>query len=577
MPFLPKFSSADLRRLLDANPSTNAMARSPGNIEKLDTMLRDIEDDKYAIQTEIYSLQARIHAHEQRLRNIEDVDARRVRWHRSALSEFPAEVLRLIFEELCLQNSFASWSQLYALRLCRVCSSWRAIVLRDGLCWSTFHISAPPVLKDMSNATQEASLYRLTTHFLTHSGSFPLDIHISCEMLPSETMMALLRETHRWRDVYLRGSHEIFSKPAVQTNHLQSFPLLQSLTIREGSDGVRTLLEQFNNFTGVPSGVLRNLTFSNRISTHICRAFSSHWPHITSLTLHYSSPEEIIRAVRACEDALESLHLFDIVSSDQDAEPAAVTLPALRTLTVNLGFGSHQLKTKDLPHLLSPLTLPALTCLKLYAGEGEAAIENEWPAEVVEQFFQRSSFPLQHLVLSELGIKDVQLLSLLELLSETLQTLNIVETTANTPGYTPNMFSQQIEPRSSVAPASQITQTLTTTFLQALNPNRRTSSNFLQELMDFHITRRSGLAFDRRTFVETVVSRLAESLPLDGIAPLRRVSLTISTPDHLRSDGRPLKQHRSLSYNREMYEQLAGDVRVFIADEDPEQRYEKTI
>ncbi|KAE9397550.1 hypothetical protein BT96DRAFT_1020704 [Gymnopus androsaceus JB14] len=161
MPFAPNFCSNELDSLTSDGPTPK--------VHELDALLHKVEIDKAGILSEISILENTVSDYKRRVQKLEDVYARKIRFHRSALSRFPKEILTIIFEELCIENSFASEETIYAMTLCRVCKLWKQIVENHGQCWSTFHIRGSCYYRKMKDEKERAKLQRLTKIFLAHA------------------------------------------------------------------------------------------------------------------------------------------------------------------------------------------------------------------------------------------------------------------------------------------------------------------------------------------------------------------------------------------------------------------------
>ncbi|KAJ3790140.1 hypothetical protein GGU10DRAFT_421652 [Lentinula aff. detonsa] len=564
-------------------PNAHWTVRGPADTQKLDGMLQTVKGYKDSILAELSALEEKKAIYQRRLLTVQDRE-RRIRFHQSTFSTVPEEVLTLIFEEICLENSFKERKRTYAIVLCGVCRVWRRIVSSRGKCWSTFHVCGTTFYKKMREQKQRDNLRNLTKMFLgyavTSTRKLPLSLHIECTTIPSSTMSLLLKEVSRWEVVKLVGTHDDFNS---LDSRMTIFPILRSLTICNSSDRpLEDLVQQFDNFSSIPIGVLRNLCLWQRLLRR--DSLTGHWDHLTRLELHDTSSENIIDTLRGCGSVLQTVTLTNIAASQRGGiiSSSTVTLVALRELTISLGSTRDDLRSRDLAQcLLNRLTLPGLTSLKVSANGQETLYDNHWVApDVVEDFFCRSNFPLQELSLSELGISDTQLKSLLDHINQTLKVLSITETTSGTPGSRHSRSLGASLSMSSIASTSssslecEVVETLSTVFLQELNPDRPSSSGFLPVLTELNLTRNSGLKFDRRAFLDVVCSRSPDILRLGGkagVVPLEKISLRIGIP---RRSSEATREHAIDPFDFAVYGALKRDLRVCINDNDPEGKYE---
>ncbi|KAJ3710256.1 hypothetical protein DFJ43DRAFT_1162233 [Lentinula guzmanii] len=263
-------------------------------------------------------------------------------------------------------------------------------------------------------------------------------------------MSLLLKEVSRWEVVKLVGTHDDFNS---LDSRMTIFPILRSSRYATPpTDRLKISCSNSTTFSSIPIGVLRNLCLWQRLLRR--DSLTGHWDHLTRLELHDTSSENIIDTLR--------------VSPQQIDTPGLTSLKVLPT---------------DKKHYM--IIMGCARC------RGEFLLQVEFPASGIVSL---RAWYLGHAAQKLAGPHQ-----------QTLKVLSITETTSGTPGSHTRSLGASLS-MSSVASTSssslecEVVETLSTVFLQELNPDRPSSSSFLPVLTELNLTRNSGLKFDRRAF-----------------------------------------------------------------------------
>ncbi|KAK0220813.1 hypothetical protein EDD85DRAFT_1028674 [Armillaria nabsnona] len=319
------------------------------------------------------------------------------------INRLPYDCLSEIFIHACESRPYAAdnylnWPRhMIALRLARVCSHWRQVLLSNTGLWSKLEfIHEPPY----TQATIDC-LHLYLANSGNHSLTFVIqdsDIQDPKYVVPdsrqSEFMRVLCTEAHRWKRATFSTKAPFF--PASPGAVAPSLPRLERLTLCY-REKVRRQRRDF--FMNAPA------LHSVEVQLHKAKKnnFSLPWEHISDLTLLYhSSISRAIHILPSC-NKLQKLEFSDPLMDFTGPRPAPTVLNGVESLTIAATACSNIFPLFRFPDVAS------LTLLK-------GIYRRVYPGKDLLSFLSLSRAPqLQYLIFDNTHITDDHVLKILAL------------------------------------------------------------------------------------------------------------------------------------------------------------------
>ncbi|KAJ8095165.1 hypothetical protein PM082_010387 [Marasmius tenuissimus] len=402
-----------------ANLFRNTVTSSDRQI--VSQFLRDTEREIRECDTEMNKLRTTMHALENRRKGLKSA-VERCRSLLSPVRRLPAEVLVDIFSFACPFNRIRPSSPPSTLCLSMVCGQWRTVVLSTSRLWSSIDI---PFIEWRDRLP---TLERLVQLFMERSAIYPLHLRLDFDqvglaanvgMRISSILAVLAGNCERWKDVLLSNSSDnsiyldLFSRGA------WAFPQLKRVDINGVSTpGPYPLLLKL--FKDSPSLHALSLTGFGILDNHNDR-FDLPWNQIKLLRIGLASAPQATSFLARFPN-LEKLFLH-VRGGGSHVHHTSQTIKYL-SVTESNSLG------RAVSITLSYLSLPKLISLSIIGGRRASTIGRE---EVITDFLARSGCSLASLNLTEIALRDLQVIALLEIIP-TLKSLEIVERRDVSPG-----------------------------------------------------------------------------------------------------------------------------------------------
>ncbi|KAG7091894.1 hypothetical protein E1B28_008295 [Marasmius oreades] len=385
----------------------------------INSLLSDAQHELKSYEHEIHRLKATVMA----LESKRDWLKRSITRYRSLLAPIrtlPPEILTNIFALCCEENTLDIERASPVVILSMVCAQWREIVVSTPRLWSSLCID----FQHWDVVADRVALERMTRLFLKRSKKSPLKLVLQLpesknrDFHTASTLDALVDTANRWRDVTLFSPWNVGpSRPILQGLRGQ-LPNLSSLHLNgTGPDDVK-----FDFFSSCPS--LHSLRIQPGDDPYGPEYPTPRlilpWEQITSLKMYNSFAPSALSLLSQCSN-VEYLEL-SLVGGGPNYS-ADIVSDALRCLTIEAR------EQDDVSCIFQSSTLRNLSVIDISGDIAEPTRDwISWDGGPLTDFIRRSSCTITSFRLKWVPIKDVQLISLLELMPA-LRSLRIEEYT----------------------------------------------------------------------------------------------------------------------------------------------------
>lgn len=399
------------------------------------------EKQALLIQANIEDLEKELALQESRTSKIRESIFR----YKSALApirRLPLETLTTIFT-LCLpEGNFVFPSTQYAPLLpSSVCYAWREVMLSTPSLWASLDVTI-----DLATTEERAlRLLELTETWIARSGTYPLSFAFDVDILPGKyshiigqpaarILATFFKHIRRWQNVKL--NIEVIDLPIPAPHFSVDEGLvahtLESIEIASPGPLCRILVTPLNRIMATASR-LRHfmLSIDDALELHNMLALRPPLPQLTDISIKGFESAACIFDLLQSSSRLKTLYI-DVENHFQEADLSA--LPH----TTHKSLQSLHIKTDtDVWGFLDLVTLPSLQQLTLdfdpayyhmthaYDGDRVSHPGMLWSQTTFVAFLVRSSCSLDTLSLQRMGLQESDLLGCLEVISPSLQNLNL--------------------------------------------------------------------------------------------------------------------------------------------------------
>ncbi|RDB14639.1 hypothetical protein Hypma_016516 [Hypsizygus marmoreus] len=259
----------------------------------------------------------------------------------SHIQSLPPEILGEIFIH-CLPSGY-TYPHVNIrdapMLLCQVCGYWREVALSMAVLWSSFTC-------DLGSETKPSHtlLFEL---WVERSRAHPLSLAFIPDEHAGPTRKALIANVHRWHDIRVVLDAEL-GKMLLGIRGEEA-PELESLDVRvrSGRWNVDRLFSHWNSFPN-----LHRIAFED--DDYIPPSLvNMSWPRLTHIKLTCISASDYITLLSHMPSVEHVFMRIITASPDSLTSGTAVTLPYLRSLTIQLDESGRGLDNLTLPSLVS--------------------------------------------------------------------------------------------------------------------------------------------------------------------------------------------------------------------------------
>ncbi|KAJ8095170.1 hypothetical protein PM082_010392 [Marasmius tenuissimus] len=420
-PFRRTSSSVTARPALPDVQNLFRNTVTPSDRPIISQFLLDTETELKECQAEINRLKTSIHLLENKKLNLKDC-LEKCRSLLSPIHRLPTETLTHIFAYACEDSTLQPSSLPVTMLLTTICGRWRDVVLSTPRLWSSLKINFVPWKKKADH------LVRLTTSFIEHSKTSPLDIAVTfpidsngSDEWISSVVEVLSRGCARWRSLSLSLPNNItLPNDLFQNVRGQALPLLQYLQINNrNTSGVASNLDVLAGVFDVCTS-LRTLDIERKTAFVSVIGLPCH--QITRLNLYRAWSSDCLAFARLFQ-RLQELH-FQFVVAKAETNTESLVSNTIQTLSLSSRC------QKDHDALLKHMTLLELESLTFsswsVSHKDPCTSWSDWNAAATTEFLSRSRCSLTSLHLQSLPITDQQTIDLLQTMPQ-LTSLKIEE------------------------------------------------------------------------------------------------------------------------------------------------------
>ncbi|TFK20276.1 hypothetical protein FA15DRAFT_759511 [Coprinopsis marcescibilis] len=305
----------------------------------------------------------------------------------------PAELLAKIFKtatnsslkEWHDTSTTVGWNPPFPMLACAVCRHWRDIALNSPDLWSTVHV--PISVSERPPRSLRFDPAKLTSRWLDHSKSAPLDVYISIpslmfayDLCGEVILPKVTQHADRLRLLAITGDVKDVSSPNIRG-------ILASIAQKMGSTWpTRTLSLRFIGSVDCNARITTNTALLDRFWDNSQEALTLESPAVQKLEI------EGIRFNISWVPGLVSLTVYDLESTHEEFHQLFISVPHLRELSLHrlrvfldstgpkvniipnleyLSLGFHRRpSTSEQSYPATTLRLPNLRTLKLDGTNG---------------------------------------------------------------------------------------------------------------------------------------------------------------------------------------------------------------
>lgn len=474
---------------------------------------RDLEN----YESEIIRLKSQILYVESQKKRLHDYRVK-LRSLLSPVRQLPNETLGLIFGFACNQNflqqyPWLDWDNpsptklssplfrhLPTLAISTVCKRWRTLAVSSPGLWSTIsleilmHDAAPVMFKG-----RVAILER----YLERSANWPLSIELAVLGDSEEDehvfLISLIQHSQRWKSFRYRGN---FTLSRHQGFLQTSFPLLEELDLMDLLGHRRVAVENLRCFRDAPKLV----ALVTNAPPKVIKESGLPLNQLTFVDTVSSKREQMGDILDFCSNIV-TLKVWQrtAMGAYSNLSVNSQTI-SKKVSSLTLRFCRYEEEGDFLEAVFASYTLPALT--QLHVEAKDPPCESEWPKDEFTKFIARSQCSITSFSLHRLGISDLDVISVLQVL--------------------PSLLTFSINDDNVRWGESPITSRLISHLHSSDNDDQSSSSPSLLPKLRSLSLNVGGAVFDDAAFVDMVSSRWLpdpEYAEVVGVACLRSVVL----------------------------------------------------